>query len=246
MNSGELIAITDAICDELVAMAPDAADVCPVCRSGKSATARTCWSCGNVMSQVRHPCKSVIPISYYRKPSKFRDIMHDYKESDDAETRYRESRVVGGILTRYLVENGEALVSHFGQWDVIVPVPSTKTSPPSALSSTLVTHFSEFLAPSEFLVRGSGTMSFNHASETGFESIEDIRGASVLLIDDTYTTGARLHSAAHALQSAGAFVVAGLVVARKIDPVPRYYSEELWLRQADIPFSFRDRPWWDS
>ncbi len=52
------------------------------------------------------------------------------------------------------------------------------------------------------------------------------------------------HSAAHALQSAGVDVIAGLVVARKINPDPKYFTDELWDRQNAIPFAFTDPPWW--
>jgi adenine/guanine phosphoribosyltransferase-like PRPP-binding protein len=170
--------------------------------------------------------------------------MHDYKESPDSDIRLAQSRIVGGILTRYISEHGDALAEAFGDWDEVVAVPSTKHPRPSALALALSADYSDLIDPVEWLTRGIGSMRFNQASESGFVPTADIDGSSVLLIDDTFTTGARMHSAAHALQSAGAHVVAGVVVARKINPDPKYFTDELWDRQSEIPFVFSDPPWW--
>jgi orotate phosphoribosyltransferase len=102
----------------------------------------------------------------------------------------------------------------------------------------------EFIDPNEVLTRGSGLMNFRQASETGFAATADVDGASVLLIDDTFTTGARIHSAAHALQVCGAHVMAGVVIARKINPDPTYFTEAVWNRQSEIHFDFLVKPWW--
>jgi ComF family protein len=45
-----------------------------------------------------------------------------------------------------------------------------------------------------------------------------VRGRSVLLVDDVMTSGASLHAAAHALQQAGARRVAAIVLARTEEP----------------------------
>jgi hypothetical protein len=65
-----------------------------------------------------------------------------------------------------------------------------------------------------------------------------------MLIGDTYTTGARLHSGHHAIASSGAVVTAAIVVTRKINPDARYGSVDLWDRQSALPFSFTATPWW--
>jgi glutamine phosphoribosylpyrophosphate amidotransferase len=169
--------------------------------------------------------------------------MHNYKESDEPSVRVEESRIVGGILVRYLVEHGDRLAEIFGSWDAVVPVPSTKNSAPSALTRALTSDYSNFVEPAEWLTRGTGSMSFNHASESGFQPTTDVEGALVLLIDDTFTTGARMHSAAHSLRAGGAKIAVGVVVARKINP-PNFNTSELWERQAAIPFRFPDEPWW--
>ena len=46
------------------------------------------------------------------------------------------------------------------------------------------------------------------------ESLDRVEGRHVLLLDDTWTTGSKLQSAAVALRQAGAAAVTGLCVAR--------------------------------
>lgn len=50
-----------------------------------------------------------------------------------------------------------------------------------------------------------------------FTATGDLRHRAVLLVDDTWTTGASLQSAAAALKRAGAAEVAGLVIGRRLD-----------------------------
>ncbi|WP_329084809.1 phosphoribosyltransferase [Streptosporangium sp. NBC_01469] len=46
----------------------------------------------------------------------------------------------------------------------------------------------------------------------------DLRGARVLLLDDTWTTGSRVQSASYALKLAGADKVAAVVLGRHVNP----------------------------
>jgi orotate phosphoribosyltransferase len=55
-------------------------------------------------------------------------------------------------------------------------------------------------------------------SDQGFALTEDVTGRSVLLLDDTFTTGARAQSAASALQMGGATVIAIVPAARYMNP----------------------------
>jgi adenine/guanine phosphoribosyltransferase-like PRPP-binding protein len=68
-----------------------------------------------------------------------------------------------------------------------------------------------------------------------------VAGLRVLLIDDTFTSGANVHSAAPALTTAGAGVVAAVPVGRVIDTRDAdRYPEKLafWRRQRGSPFTF--------
>lgn len=246
MTREELIGLTDAVANELVPIPADRPDVCPVCRSGKATTDEECWSCTQVLQGAALTTRNVIPISYYATPSPLRERMHDYKESEDPGVRTEQARVVAGILTRYLLEHGDRLAEASGDWDVMATVPSTKkTDAPSALSQALDAHYRDLIPlHTELLAVGGGTIGRNAPSETGFRTFSDVEGVRVLLVDDTYTTGSHFQSAVHALRAAGAQVVAGLVVARKINPDARYHTDAVWERQVQVPFDFRAPPWW--
>ncbi|MHB8325215.1 MAG: hypothetical protein ACYDHB_12485 [Candidatus Dormibacteria bacterium] len=65
-----------------------------------------------------------------------------------------------------------------------------------------------------------------------------MRGRRVLLLDDTFTTGAAPQSAASALAIAGAQEVVAVVVGRVIDPGFSAPAGQLWRRVAALPFDF--------
>jgi orotate phosphoribosyltransferase len=60
----------------------------------------------------------------------------------------------------------------------------------------------------------------------------------VLLIDNTFTTGARVQSAASALALAGADVVAAVVLGRFVRPDYSAEARQLWERQRRLGFDF--------
>ncbi|WP_419916805.1 hypothetical protein [Candidatus Poriferisodalis sp.] len=189
----------------------------------------------------------VIPISFYAKPSPLRERMHDFKEHSDETVRARESRNVAAIAARYITEHGGALAAKFGTWDETVAVPSTHHSDRPALQSAIEDNFPGIFAPfARPLIQGPGNMDFNQASESGFLPAGVVDGKRYLLIDDTFTTGARLHSAHHALVAGGAIVPAAIIVTRKINPSPLYGSLAMWNRQTQVAFRFDAPPWWSA
>jgi adenine/guanine phosphoribosyltransferase-like PRPP-binding protein len=60
----------------------------------------------------------------------------------------------------------------------------------------------------------------------------------VLIVDDTFTSGARAQSAASALTLAGAEVVAVVPIGRYLRPAFSQEAADLWERARAIPFSF--------
>jgi phosphoribosylpyrophosphate synthetase len=60
----------------------------------------------------------------------------------------------------------------------------------------------------------------------------------VLLLDDTLTTGARLHSAASALRLNGASAVAAVVIGRVINPEWNENCRRIWDQARATQFTF--------
>jgi adenine/guanine phosphoribosyltransferase-like PRPP-binding protein len=78
----------------------------------------------------------------------------------------------------------------------------------------------------------------NQASDAAYVVTGDVADVRVLLVDDTFTSGARAESAASALQLAGGRVVAMVPIGRVIK---REFSEEsaaLLDRAREEPFDF--------
>lgn len=88
------------------------------------------------------------------------------------------------------------------------------------------------------LVRAEGPLSHRQASDRAFAVTQDLRGRRILLLDDTFTTGAALQSAASCLAQAGAKVVAAVVVGRIITPDFSPEANSLWRRMARHMFDF--------
>src|SRR4029450_5680671 len=85
---------------------------------------------------------------------------------------------------------------------------------------------------------GSATISHNHADDEGFVPAGEVRGRRALLVDGTFTTGARLQSAASALQLAGARVVAAVAIGRVVTVAWSAETERLWRQARRESFSF--------
>jgi adenine/guanine phosphoribosyltransferase-like PRPP-binding protein len=76
------------------------------------------------------------------------------------------------------------------------------------------------------------------ANEQGYRVRADVDGKRVLLVDDVFTTGARVQSAASALARAGADVIACIALGPIVRPAFSDEAQELWDRQREIPFDF--------
>ena len=193
--------------------------VCVVCRGCARPEFSTCYSCARVTAQVRRPCHRVVPLSLYAIPGGLHATLRGYKDGESGADRRRYAALVVSLLARFLFDHGDCLGScRAGGWDFITTVPSTNRDGPHPLASAL--RLVPWLAAQhqETLVRGTAAMAHNVASDDGFVVRSGVRGARVLVVDDTFTTGARVQSAASALQLAGARVVAAVPIGRVVDP----------------------------
>ncbi len=93
-------------------------------------------------------------------------------------------------------------------------------------------HYRPLLTP------GPERASHNRASDKAYSVTGSVRDLRVLLLDDTYTSGARVQSAASALQLAGARVVAVVPIGRVINPGYSGESAALWKRAKERQFDF--------
>jgi hypothetical protein len=88
---------------------------------------------------------------------------------------------------------------------------------------------------------GDDPVGHNTASDTAFVTTRDVSGARVLVIDDTWTSGATAQSAASALALAGAEVAGIVPIGRIVSPSSSRPEDVAWWEaQQKLPFNFND------
>jgi predicted amidophosphoribosyltransferase len=98
--------------------------------------------------------------------------------------------------------------------------------------SSLAKHYEELLVP--------GRQPARHLAARDDAFIADARvdGRRVLLVDDTFTSGAQVQSAASALQLASAIIPAAVVIGRFTKPRFNEATRLLWERVSEREFTF--------
>ncbi len=239
-----LVELTDALAPDLVPVPVDSPDVCPMCRSWRPDDEEYCNNCLQAFRDLTAPCELVVPISLYAKPSEMRDRLTFYKDGDEAQ-RLRYAPEVAAILDRFFLEHGDQLARRTGGWDVACVVPSESRVPPHPLESALVGLPASHVPERRVLLRRDvGSVGHRTLSDDAFGTTGSVDGRRVLVLEDVYTTGGRSQSAASALTLAGAQVAAIVVIARRVNPDWKPQVRALWDRQAAVPYSFSEDPWW--
>jgi len=219
---------------------PTSQGVCDVCHGAPGAGYRRCYSCAQTCAQVSEPVTRVVPISLYQSLGQLHLVLRGYEDSRDATARDNFALIVAALLTRYLRRHGSCVAEAAGaDWDSITSVPSSKDRPvPHPLERAI--QCSLFLREQfdQPLVRGTGPLGHRRASDGAFKASRDLSGRRILLLDDTFTTGAALESAASSLTNAWATVVAAVVVGRVINPEFGPEAAALWERATRVPFDF--------
>lgn len=227
----------------------DAPGVCPIChgatglRDDGTHWAR-CWSCGRTIGGVSHPLSLIVPISLYRVGEQLHTVLKDYKRSPNERVRERHLWQVAAILHRFLANHRACISRAAGRdWDAVTIVPSKNPhihphplEQAILLGEPLRSQYRRLLEPDQ-----PDTIGRARSSDHGYRATDNLAGLRVLLVDDTFTSGATLQSAASALTEAGADVVAGIPIGRVIDTSDTEGHPEklaLWEQQRRIPFSF--------
>jgi hypothetical protein len=167
----------------------------------------------------------VVPARLCPLPSPLYTVLLGYKESPVAEARLRFCTIVRALLRAFLLGEGGRLEDAVGgPIDVVALVPSTHRPAPAPLA--LVVGLADEVASALPAACWAPAL-LRRADQPGARAPvahmrpnvvaftvtpadpAALRGARVLLLDDTYVTGARAQSAAAALHRAGARTVIG-------------------------------------
>jgi hypothetical protein len=184
----------------------------------------------------------VVPVTLFTPGSPIHKALVGYKSGRDRAERTLLSRDLAQLVSLFLSRHSICLARMAGGgWDRIDVVPSTRRATQPHPFARALTH-SPLLAQRQagLLRRGDATVDHLLPDRRAFAAPP--ARSRVLLLDDVFTTGARAFSAAHALQTAGAEVVAIVPVGRMVhvddSRTSRWWSDAFHARSA--------AEWWES
>ncbi len=178
-----------------------------------------CFCCRTLAGQLHLPLVPLVALTEYRVGDATHRRLRDYKDAPVAEVRELCRAELVAELARRCADPSTDL----GAWTVVTTVPSS-TRPGGAPAELLVDGVPPLAERHlRLLVRGRGSGGHLQAGrdvfapDTGIDR-GGLAGLSVLVFDDTTTTGASVQSAAATLRLAGARVVGALVMGRTLAP----------------------------
>lgn len=194
-----------------------APDVCGVCHTFTNGYA-TCYRC---MSD-RHFADVVVPISYSENFGQLHTNLAAYKRAPTAAARPVRMQLAA-VLWRFLAAHEACVaraagISHF---DLVTTVPSGSAGrdhqhPLRDIVGTIVEPTRDRYE--RLLMRSETPVEERTVDPLKYSPTRDLTGESVLVIDDTWTTGANAQSAAGALKTTGAGQVGVLTIGRHVNP----------------------------
>lgn len=219
--------------------------VCPICRSGCNGYSN-CWQCGNSLPALRPggaDAVGIIALAAAREQLAH-ELLSYKREGTSAAVRQRLSIGIAAVLWKWLASHEACLarVAGTNSFSMITTVPSSNRQrlgehPLVAVVSRIVEGTGDRYRP--LLAAGSVPVGERDYTAKRFKVTEDVAGQSVLVIDDRWTSGAQLQSAAAALKLAGSGPVAALAIGR------HYYPDDP--NNAAVEQQRRDRRWsWDT
>ncbi len=200
----------------LTAAAPGAPETCAGCRGPARPGYARCYQCGrHELAGHGLLADAVVPISYAVKGTAFAAALWRYK-SCTAPSRPARTWLLA-LLLAFLRDHGGCVWRHAG-----MPPPTRLAVVPSGCGRPGPHPLLEMAAP--YLRLPVLPLAIRHGSQGRDLDVDRFRagapasGASVLVIDDTWVSGASAQAATAALKLAGASHVAAVVLGRHVNP----------------------------
>ena len=210
-------------------------DVCGICFNFTAGFDR-CYAC----SHGRLALDAVAPISYSVGREQLHHTLASYTRLDGDVAR-RLGAILAAILWRFLAEHERCIAqaAKTDRFDLVTTVPSSDQGRDD--HHPLRQIVGELVGPTrnrhQRLLRRTGhDVPARTFSELRFHAVERLHGDAVLLIDDTWTTGASAQSAAAALKAAGAGPIAAVVIGRHLNR--EWHQNDRRLRGIAQPFEW--------
>lgn len=171
------------------------------------------------------PLDGFVPI-VYATDATFESMLHRFKDWNEhgLEDHTWLQAPLGCLLEDFWSRHAICMRAAFGAFDLVVQVPSNNQERRYSQLS-LINEFRGHRQPTLEFVDGIIERNFNHPRPRRREIRPEsyvvpdraqVRRRTILLVDDTWTTGATLRSSAAALKAAGAGSVIGLTLSRQL------------------------------
>jgi predicted amidophosphoribosyltransferase len=210
-------------------------DVCSVCFNLTDGYAR-CYACAHGGDWL----DAVAPISYSVAGEQLHHALATYKRRPGVVAE-RFGVELAAVLWRHLAGHERCLAraAAADAFELVATVPSSDRARDD--SHPLRQLVGELVGPTrgrhQRLLRRTAARIDQHAfSLDKYASEVELSGQSVLLVDDTWTTGANAQSAAAALRAAGAGRVAAVVIGRHLNR--GWHQNDRRLRGLTQPFEW--------
>ena len=194
---------------------PGAGEVgaCSVCLTLTDGRFPTCYPCGHQLLAT----DAVLPISFSVHMGQLHTALRGYKEGWDSAARFKVE--LAAVLWRFLESHERCLAGAAGLpgFAIVTTVPSS--DPDRDARHPLPDIVGRLVRPTadryeRLLSRSAHPVEQRTVDAGKYEASRRLDGEAVLLIDDTWTTGANAQSAALALKAAGAAKVGVVVIGR--------------------------------
>jgi hypothetical protein len=209
--------------------------VCRVCHGPARDGRPECWCCRATRRALGGAgAPVVVPVALYRPGDELNAALRRYKDAPVAVARRHHAAVLARALDAFVVGHGPCLRRAGVGWDALAVVPSSSRAArgaaaagPATAALGRVAHPLDAVCDATgaldgvarlALSPGPGVVGHLRPSAEAFVADGDVAGRHVLIVDDTWTTGAHALSAAAALTRSGATVTAVLVIGRVVDP----------------------------
>lgn len=170
--------------------------ICSVCRTATNDGYDECFVCASNIDI------DVLPITMSIERSVMHHHLRNYKDGPDANARAVLGRRLAALVALFLA-NHDACI---GPYDEVATVPSRRRNAPQ--------HILDRVGSLQQYESGLLEM----AGDGRLQVTRDVRDRSVLLFDDTFTTGRSIFAAVRTLRLSGANVMGPLVVGRHVNP----------------------------
>ncbi len=215
-------------------------EVCETCFNFTDGYAR-CYACARGEIWL----DAVAPVSYSVAHEQLHHVLSSYKRLRGTGAR-RLTVELAALLWRFLAAHERCVARAAGvpAFERVSTVPSGTRSNEDAHPLRVIV--SELVAPAcaryeQLLERSETELRAREFQRDKFRARRRLDGETVLLIDDTWTTGASAQSAAAALKLAGAGVVAAVVLGRHLNR--EWHENDRRLRELTQPFDWKNCAW---